>query len=273
METTARELIKVCIDKFLVTEDLLINEVTFFHIRDYYYAEEFGMTDNAFDHGAVRMVYNHTKTPTGPGQFKIDPFLIRTGALDSIIKQTIFEANLFTTEDANLMKIYEDRNKIVVPLLQRLADIEKDRTCADDPGLYEDEEHQILQMIEEQDRKLPKLNELIEMNAQKADYVLTEIQSGVVTKVKATQIQMKKEAKNKLKNLILDLGRLNNELEQTNDQGTRDRMLEAKEAFQSEYNNQKVVPKPGQQTEDTGLTNEQIKKGRKEIQWSKGGPT
>ena len=74
------------------------------------------------------------------------------------------------------------------------------------------------------------------MNAQKADYVLTEIQSGVVTKVKATQIQMKKEAKNKLKNLIKELGRLNNELEQTNDPGTRDRMLEAKEAFQSEYN-------------------------------------
>ena len=34
------------IDKLLVTEDLPINEVTFFHIRDYYYAEEFGMTDN-----------------------------------------------------------------------------------------------------------------------------------------------------------------------------------------------------------------------------------
>ena len=67
--------------------------------------------------------------------------------------------------------------------------------------------------------------------------MLTEIQSGFVTKVKATQIQMKKEAKNKLKNLIKDLGRLNNELEQTNDQGARDRMLEAREAFQSEYNN------------------------------------
>ena len=105
----------------------------------------------------------------------------------------------------------------MVPLLQRLADIEKDRTCADDPGLYEDEEHQTLQMIEEQDRKLLKPNEMIEMNAQKADYVLTEIQSGVTTKVKATQIQLKKEAKNKLKNLIKDLGRLNNELEQTTD--------------------------------------------------------
>ena len=135
------------------------------------------------------------------------------------------------------MKIYRDRDTVVVPLLQRLANIEKDRTCDNDPGLYEDEGHQILRLIEEQDKKLPKLNELIERNAQKADHVLTEIQSGVVTKVKATQIQMKKEAKNKLKNLIKELGRLNNEHEQTNDQGSRDRMLEAKEAFQSEYNN------------------------------------
>ena len=85
--------------------------------------------------------------------------------------------------------------------------------------------------------KLPKLNDLIEMNAQKADYVLTEIQSGVTTKVKATQIQLKKEAKNKLRNLIKELGKLNNELEQTEDPDTRERMLEAKEAFQSEYNN------------------------------------
>ena len=139
------------------------------------------------------MVYNLTKTPTGPGQFKIDPFLIKTGALDSIIKQTIYEANLFTTEDNELMKIYEDRNKIVVPLFQRIADIEKDRKAENDPGLYEDEEHHTLLLIDEQDMKLSKLNDLIELNAQKANYVLTEIQSGVTTKVKATQIQLKKK--------------------------------------------------------------------------------
>ena len=90
------------------------------------------------------MVYNLTKTPTGPGQFKLDPFLIKTGALDSIIKQTIYEANLFTTEDNELMKTYEERNKIVVPLLQRIADIEKDRKAENDPGLCEDEEHHTL---------------------------------------------------------------------------------------------------------------------------------
>ena len=91
------------------------------------------MQDNSFNHGGVKVVFNLTKTKTGPGQFKIDPFLIKTGALDSIIKQTIYEANLFTTEDQDLMKIYEDRNKIVVPLLHRLADIEKDRKESNDP--------------------------------------------------------------------------------------------------------------------------------------------
>ena len=43
--------------------------------------------------------------------------------------------------------------------------------------------------------------------------------------------------KNKLKTLITDLGRLNNELEQTEDEATRNRMLEAREAFQSQYSN------------------------------------
>ena len=38
--------------------------------------------------------------PTGPGQFKLDPYLIKTGALDSVIKQTIYKANLYNTENA-----------------------------------------------------------------------------------------------------------------------------------------------------------------------------
>jgi hypothetical protein len=35
--------------------------------------------------------------------------------------------NIFNTENAELTKIYEDRNIIVVPLLQRIADIERER--------------------------------------------------------------------------------------------------------------------------------------------------
>ena len=118
------------------------------------------------------------KTQTGPGQFKLDPFLIKTGALDSIIKQSIFEANLFNTEDKDLIKTYEDRNKIVVPILQRLMDIEKERIETNDSGLDEEEEFHTLNLINSQDAKLPRRDLLINRNKEKADMVLTDIQNS-----------------------------------------------------------------------------------------------
>ena len=60
------------------------------------------------------------------------------------------------------MKIYEEINKIVVQLLQRIIDIEKERTETNNPGLGEEEEHYILGQIETQDAKLPRMNYLIE---------------------------------------------------------------------------------------------------------------
>jgi hypothetical protein len=114
-------------------------------------------------------------------------------------------------------------------------DIEKERTETNNPGLNEEEEHYILEQIETQDAKLPRMNYLIERNKLIADRVLTDVQNGVITKVKTVQIQLKKDAKNKLKTLIKDLGRLNNELEQAEDEITRNRILEAREAFQSQY--------------------------------------
>ena len=73
------------LDKFVVTEDLLMKDVNFSHVRDYIYTEKYGMQGHPFDHAAVRMHAKQNKTQTGPGQFKLDPFLIKTGALDSII--------------------------------------------------------------------------------------------------------------------------------------------------------------------------------------------
>jgi hypothetical protein len=221
------------LDKFLLSEDLCIKEIDFDHIRDYFYTEEYGMQGHSFDHGAVRMTFNRTQMKTGPGQFKIDPFLIKTGSLDSIIKQTIYEANLFNSERQDLIKIYEDRNAIVVPLLLRIADIEKERKENNDPGQYEDEEDDITKKIDTEDNKLPKLATLQELNKEHADRVLTDIQNGVVTVVKGVQIQQKKEAKNKLKTIIQKLGALNNALEQAPDEDTRNRTLEAREEFQS----------------------------------------
>ena len=109
--------------------------------------------------------------PTGPGQFKLDPYLIKTGSLNSVIKQAIYEANLFNTENAELVKIYEDRNIIVVPLLQRIANIERERKENNDPGQDEEEEAYIIRQIETEDTKLPKIKQLQELNKHHADRV------------------------------------------------------------------------------------------------------
>ena len=105
------------------------------------------------------------------------------------------------------------------------------------PGLNEEKEFHTLNLIDSQDAKLPRLDFLIDKNKEKADMVLTDIQNSMSTKVKTVQTQLKKDAKNKLNNIIKDLGRLNNELEQTNDEATRDKVLEAREAFQTQYTN------------------------------------
>ena len=116
--------------------------------------------------------------------------------VDSVIKQTINESNLFNTKRQDLIKLYEERNIIVVPLLQRIADIERERKENNDPGQYEEEETDITRQIEDEDNKLPKLKQLQELNKEHADRVLTDIQNGVVTMVKGVQIQQKKAAKN-----------------------------------------------------------------------------
>ena len=92
------------------------------------------MKENPFDHGSVQLKYNVTRTEAGPGQFKLDPYLVKTGALDSVIKQSIYEANLFNTENPGYIRTYEQRNKIVVPLLQRIMNIEKERVETDSLG-------------------------------------------------------------------------------------------------------------------------------------------
>ena len=51
------------------------------------------------------------------------------------------------------------------------------------------------------------------------------------------QTQLKKDAKNKLNNIIKEIGRLSNELEQTDDEAARNKVLEAREAFQTQYTN------------------------------------
>ena len=48
------------LDKFLVSEDLNINESEIIHISDYHYKTQLNMKKK-FDHGAVRLLYNKKK--------------------------------------------------------------------------------------------------------------------------------------------------------------------------------------------------------------------
>ena len=106
------------LDKFLVSEDLNIKETEVTHVLDHFYKQELNM-NKKFDHGAVRLTYNKKKSKIGPGQFKLDPYLIKTGALDSVIKEIIYEANIHNANIPEITETYIERNKVVTPLLTK----------------------------------------------------------------------------------------------------------------------------------------------------------
>ena len=66
--------------------------------------------------------------------------MIKTGALDSIIKEVIYEANIYNANIPEITETYTERNKIVKPLLQKLLEINLERKTRSDPALREDEE-------------------------------------------------------------------------------------------------------------------------------------
>ena len=109
------------LDKFLVSEDMNIKETTIQHVSDNVYEQKLNMSKK-IDHGAVRLAYNKKKSKIVPGQFTLDPYLIKTGALDSIIKEVIYEANIYNANIPEITETYTERNKIVKPLIQKLLD-------------------------------------------------------------------------------------------------------------------------------------------------------
>ena len=67
----------------MVSEDLLACNIQIIHKADWYYQELCNLGDRKFDHSSVRMLINKEQSEVGPGQFKLDPNLIRSGSLDS----------------------------------------------------------------------------------------------------------------------------------------------------------------------------------------------
>ena len=65
--------------------------------------------------------------------------------------------------------------------------------------------------------------------------ILTEIQNGLVSKVKLEQINLKKKAKHELKDILDELDDLNKKLLNSNDVEERNKLEEVKELYNSKY--------------------------------------
>ena len=82
-----------------------------------------------------------------------------------------------------IVDAYTERNKIAIPLMNKLIEIQQQRKKEDQPALREDEEAIAIETINTADEKLPTISQLHEINKENADRILTEIQNGIITRV------------------------------------------------------------------------------------------
>jgi hypothetical protein len=211
------------LDKFIISEDLCTFDTKVTHTNDADYTRLFNM-ENHFDHGSVRLEFTTTKLEIGLGSFNLDPYLIKTGALDSICKQVIYEATFFNTQIPEIIKAYETRNKNAHPMLRTLAGIQHKREKTKQYNILE--ETKILEYLDHENYKLPTMDQLHAINKEVANDVLTEIQNGVITKVRAEQLALKKSVKNELKTITDEIDELNKKLEEAPDDETRNKLEE-----------------------------------------------
>ena len=132
------------------------------HKGDAFYRDHCNMTLASFDHGAVRLLINKTRAEIGPGQFKLDPFLLKSGLLDNVINQVILESHIYTCSIPEIVTVYEERNLEISPLVDRLLALENSK---EDGAPLTDEEKVLILSISEEDKKLPSIEQL-EVNKQ-----------------------------------------------------------------------------------------------------------
>ena len=82
---------------------------------------------------------------------------------------------MFNTEIPEIIKAYEDRNKIAVPAIGEIAGIRKRRKEAGNLAIDEHVENTLIKALNIEDEKLPNI-EQTQLNESIADKVLTEIQ-------------------------------------------------------------------------------------------------
>ena len=122
------------------------------------------------------------------GQANSNWILIRSGCLDIVIKQLIYEANTYKSEITAIISAYEERNKIAI---SAIVGIRKCRKATGDLIAEEDVETTLTEALKKADEKLPTMEQLQLINEKKASMILTEIQNGLVSKVKQEQINLK----------------------------------------------------------------------------------
>ena len=105
--------------------------------------------------------------------------------------------------------------------MNKLIEIQLHRKKENQPAIREDEEATAIENINTDDEKLPTISQLHEVNRENADRILTEIQNGIITRVKQEQVSMKKAASNELRDLIRKLRELNKNLEKDPDENKR----------------------------------------------------
>ena len=189
------------------------------------------------DHGSVRLTFNHKRTEIGPGQFKVDPNLIKAVCLDSVIKQVIFESNVFNCEIKEIINAYEEQNIIAVPILAEIIVVRDRRKTTGNLAEEEQRENEKITNLNKAKETLPTMDQLHTLNRNRAGLILTEIQNGILTKVKTEQINLKKNVQNELKVIIGKLNSLNMEVEKSNEETEKANLIETREAFYSKYYN------------------------------------
>ena len=219
------------LDQILVSTDLLIDEAEVLHKGDAFYRDHCNMTLASFDHGAVRLLINKTRAEIGPGQFKLDPFLLKSGLLDNVINQVILESHIYTCSIPEIVTVYEERNLVIAPLVDRLLALEN---LKEDGAPLTDEEKVLILRISEEDKKLHTIEQLEVINAPVADQVLTCIQNGILTRVKTEQGHLLKARKNELKDIINELHEANRNVTSL-DPATVEEATNKKYEFESKY--------------------------------------
>ena len=222
------------LDMFLTSSELVDSSAKICHKPDQHYTDTFNMTKAKFDHGSVRLMINKERAEVGPGQFKLDPFLLASGQMDNLINQIIYEAQVYSTECPEITTAYEERNTKVNPLLTQLIAFDTLRKENDIDTPLSEEEIDIMNQISAIDKLLPTLKQLELINKGIADKVLTTIQNGLVTKVKMEQSHLLKKRKLELKNIIENVHKANLKLQNANEDNIRE-ANEVKATFEAAY--------------------------------------